>query len=281
MKPSALKGVPRHDREKEKHLSRSEIIAWINSSLNLATGSSAHITTNKVEQLASGEAYCTLFALLYPKHLNIKKVKMRAAYEHEFISNLKLLQEGLTQAGVNKVIPIEKLSKAKPVDNLEFAQWFIGFFERKRHKLDTEKPNSLDLSFLSQSGLHQGRNAPNSLHELDSSQQQLAVEHGSLLNKRKPLDQMDFKMSELSSSEFVEDLISASSTSCSVKDHFGCQLSHTELENSSKPLPTPLQVVTISPLAVAGSEARRGPESGEHSLSEALYLCGLISESRD
>ena len=52
------------------------------------------------------------------------KVNWAAKFEHEFISNFKLLQAGMVLMNIEKHVPVERLVKARLTDNLEFAQWF-------------------------------------------------------------------------------------------------------------------------------------------------------------
>ncbi len=48
---------------------------------------------------------------------------MNAKFDYEFIKNLKVLQETFLKLGIDKVVDINRLSKAKYQDNLEFTQW--------------------------------------------------------------------------------------------------------------------------------------------------------------
>lgn len=59
----------------------------------------------------------------------IKKVKVDAKLEHEFINNFKILQNSFKKVGVDKVIPVERLIKGRFQDNFEFVQWFKKFFD--------------------------------------------------------------------------------------------------------------------------------------------------------
>ena len=57
------------------------------------------------------------------------QVKFQAKLEHEYIVNWKHLQTGFKKVGIDKIIPVDKLIKAKFQDNFEFAQWFKKFFD--------------------------------------------------------------------------------------------------------------------------------------------------------
>ncbi|XP_048464082.1 microtubule-associated protein RP/EB family member 1 isoform X1 [Rhincodon typus] len=103
------------------NLSRHEMLAWINDSLQLAY--------SKIEQLCSGTAYCQFMDMLFPGCVGLKKVKFQAKLEHEYIHNFKLLQAAFKRMGVDKIIPVDKLVKGKFQDNFEFVQWFKKFFD--------------------------------------------------------------------------------------------------------------------------------------------------------
>lgn len=103
------------------NLSRHDMIQWINTSL------STHY--KKIEELASGAAYCQFMDMLFPACLSLKKIKFDAKHEHEFIHNFKALQNSFKKMGVDKVIPVERLVKGRFQDNFEFVQWFKKFFD--------------------------------------------------------------------------------------------------------------------------------------------------------
>ncbi|XP_029912222.1 microtubule-associated protein RP/EB family member 1-like isoform X2 [Myripristis murdjan] len=103
------------------NLSRHDMLTWVNKSLQLQY--------SKIEQLCSGAAYCQFMDMLFPGCLPLKRVKFQAKLEHEYIHNFKLLQTSFKKAGVDKAIPVDKLTKAKFQDNFEFLQWFKKFFD--------------------------------------------------------------------------------------------------------------------------------------------------------
>nr|XP_026257883.1 microtubule-associated protein RP/EB family member 1 [Urocitellus parryii] len=103
------------------NLSRHDMLAWINESLQL--------NLTKIEQLCSGAAYCQFMDMLFPGSVALKKVKFQAKLEHEYIQNFKILQAGFKRMGVDKIIPVDKLVKGKFQDNFEFVQWFKKFFD--------------------------------------------------------------------------------------------------------------------------------------------------------
>ncbi|XP_064790991.1 microtubule-associated protein RP/EB family member 2-like isoform X1 [Oncorhynchus masou masou] len=105
----------------QETMSRHDITAWVNDLLGL--------NYTKVEQLSSGAAYCQFMDLLFPGCVHLKKVKFQAKFEHEYIHNFKLLQASFKRMNVDKIIPVEKLVKARFQDNLDFIQWFKRFFD--------------------------------------------------------------------------------------------------------------------------------------------------------
>ncbi|XP_017029154.1 microtubule-associated protein RP/EB family member 1 [Drosophila kikkawai] len=105
---------------KAENLSRHEILAWVNETLQ------ANI--KKIEELCSGAAYCVLMDKLFPNSVQLKRVKMEANQEHEFLNNFKILQGGFKKMSVEKFIPIERLVKGQFTDNLEFLKWFKKFY---------------------------------------------------------------------------------------------------------------------------------------------------------
>jgi microtubule-associated protein, RP/EB family len=102
-------------------VSKNELIFWVNQLLAL--------TITKVEQMASGAAYCQIIDIMFPGSIQLSKVNWQAKYDHEFINNYKLLQQSFDKNNVHKHIEVEKLVKAKYQDNLEFFQWFKRFFD--------------------------------------------------------------------------------------------------------------------------------------------------------
>ena len=93
--------------------SKSEILKWLNTTLKL------NIT--KVEQASTGAIYCQLLDALHPNKVKLQKVNWKATLEHEFLANLKLLQQSLIDLGIDKEIDISKLAKGRYQDNFEMA----------------------------------------------------------------------------------------------------------------------------------------------------------------
>ncbi|MFH4984226.1 hypothetical protein AB6A40_010935 [Gnathostoma spinigerum] len=104
-----------------ENLSRNELLAWVNSSLQ------ANIS--RIEDLSTGEAYCKLTDILFPGKIMLKKVKCNSRNENDWINNWKVLQTSWSDIGIDKRVPVERLLRGKFQDNFEFLQWFRKFFD--------------------------------------------------------------------------------------------------------------------------------------------------------
>ena len=100
---------------------KSDLIGWVNSTLSL------EIT--KIEQLGTGAAYCNLIDAMFPGKVAMQRVNWKARNEWEFINNYKILQQAFAKCKIQKYIDIEKLSKCRYQDNLEFIQWLKRYFD--------------------------------------------------------------------------------------------------------------------------------------------------------
>ncbi|CAL8367187.1 unnamed protein product [Lota lota] len=110
------------------NMSRHEMLSWVNVSLQM--------NYSKIEHLCSGAAYCQFMDVLFAGCLPLKKVKFNAKLEHEYLQNFKILQNSFKKAGVDKIIPVDRLTKGKFQDNFEFVQWFKKFFDANYDQRD-------------------------------------------------------------------------------------------------------------------------------------------------
>jgi len=99
---------------------RQRLISWLNDLLGLKY--------SKVEQVATGAAFCQLFHILYPEHVPLGKVNFDAMFDYEYIHNWKIIQTLFKRIGLRKGLEVKKLIQAKYMDNLEILQWMYKYF---------------------------------------------------------------------------------------------------------------------------------------------------------
>ncbi|XP_062397446.1 DNA (cytosine-5-)-methyltransferase 3 beta, duplicate a [Sardina pilchardus] len=105
---------------KENLWSSSDVLKWLNKTLQTEF--------NQVEQTRSGACYCQLMHCLFPKSIDLEKVKFQEQEREEFIHNYHLLQESFVKNGVNRVVPVEELVKGRFKTTFYFLKWFKKFF---------------------------------------------------------------------------------------------------------------------------------------------------------
>ncbi|KAF7768424.1 hypothetical protein Agabi119p4_7667 [Agaricus bisporus var. burnettii] len=100
--------------------SRTDLLAWLNDLLQ--------INYTKIEQCGSGGAYCQILDSIYGD-VPMSRVKMNAKHDYEFLANYKIMQNIFKSKKIDRPIPVERLSKCKMQDNLEFLQWMKKFWD--------------------------------------------------------------------------------------------------------------------------------------------------------
>ncbi|CAM9494549.1 unnamed protein product [Ectocarpus sp. 12 AP-2014] len=100
---------------------RKEILDWLNSYLSL--------NLSKVEETCSGAVACQLVDSLFPGKVPMSKVNWDARNDSEYINNYKVLQSAFDRLHIDKHIDVQRLTRGKYMDNLEFMQWFKNFHD--------------------------------------------------------------------------------------------------------------------------------------------------------
>ncbi|KAH3688501.1 hypothetical protein WICPIJ_000518 [Wickerhamomyces pijperi] len=107
--------------------SRTELLKWVNELLQL--------NYTKVEQLGSGAAYCQILDSVF-LDLPMSRVNFNASKEYEYLNNFKVLQSAFQKHKIQKPIPVDRLTKCKFQDNLEFFQWIRKFWLENRDEAE-------------------------------------------------------------------------------------------------------------------------------------------------
>jgi RP/EB family microtubule-associated protein len=107
---------------------RSELLGWVNDLLQL--------NYSKVEHCANGAAYCQIMDSMFPGEVNMSRVNFAAKSEYEYVKNYKVLQQFFDKKGIEKHVEVDKLTKGRPLDNLEFLQWIKAYWDRTHRDVD-------------------------------------------------------------------------------------------------------------------------------------------------
>ena len=121
MKHPIQNNIPKkktNKQEKAYFVSKSELLTWVSSTLDLEIKS--------IEQTSTGAIFCQLLDAAHPGTVRLNKVNWKAKLETEYISNFKLFQQSLSNNNIEKPININRLSKGKIQELIELLQWLYG-----------------------------------------------------------------------------------------------------------------------------------------------------------
>lgn len=119
-----------------RSLTKNVLVGWVRQVLGMYNNKyGTDYTIMKLEEMGQGWAYVYSMRLLFPGAVTntvLKKVKpptKKPQTSNDWYENLRQFQNLLHRVEIKKQVPIDRLVKCRPQDNLEFLQWFYKFFE--------------------------------------------------------------------------------------------------------------------------------------------------------
>ena len=127
-------------RELKLEVEIKSYLKWINSITN-----AEYVN---LHQLASGAVYCQILHTLDPTCIDLTEIHTgNSSKSLDSISNLKLLENGLTKMGVKIKMDVVKLAKVyNSKMHIAFLKWFKTFYERKIEQSDSGLVNHNEIT---------------------------------------------------------------------------------------------------------------------------------------
>ena len=108
---------------KSQKIGRLELLTWLNELVDC--------DYPKIESCSDGVGYCQVIDAIYPNIVNLSRLNFNAKFTEEFQRNLRVLDEAFNKLELDKTVPVEKLSKGKFQDNMNFLQWLYNHASKK------------------------------------------------------------------------------------------------------------------------------------------------------